>query len=81
MPLPLSRDTAEAQLTADSAGYALTTVAEHLHTASEALLPQLSCPKTPSSLIQLGRVLGLIELAQSEAAQLEAALIEAAQDG
>lgn len=80
MPLPLSRD-AEAALAADSAAYTLTTITEHLHTASEALLPQLTGAPTTSSLVQFGRVLGLLELARSEAAQLEAALIEATQDG
>lgn len=69
---PLSR-----RAFADSTVYLLTRVAKHMQTQTESLLTTLPAEGvSATTLLKLGRVLGLAELAADEAHDLAQALIE-----
>ena len=62
---------------ADSTVYLLTRVAEHMQTQTESLLTSLPAEGVSvTTLLRVGRVLGLAELAADEAHELAQALIE-----
>ena len=62
---------------ADSTVYLLTRVAEHMQTQTESLLTSLPAEGvSATTLLRVGRVLGLAELAAVEAHDLAQALIE-----
>ena len=62
---------------ADSTVYLLTRVAEHMQTQTESLLTSLPAEGVSvTTLLRVGRVLGLAELAAVEAHDLAQALIE-----
>lgn len=62
---------------ADSTVYLLTRVAEHMQTQTESLLTSLPAEGvSATTLLRVGRVLGLAELAADEAHDLAQALIE-----